>query len=570
MIITSIFLLIKYNYIYIYIKPESQQTITLSLLGGLTSFLGFLVVFVQISYENQKKIFGEYVKQILFNKTWKNLILIFSITVTFCLGASILKDEQLPYLEDLCFNLSVSGFILFFIFLITGVKSILNNSFSVTEIKGIITKIDLNTVEEQFQTFSREKFFDSVIPIYENNPISIINQVVKNSVANDDFRIIHLVVILMVEKYSYLLFRIKNKDLFDESSTWKVHSSEATVDSLINFFNSLHGKGLKYQSNWLASSAIISLKEIFVKMAVLGFNIEDSRLILNKIESLIKKCIALNKKDLILEELKNYSSCLIASLEHSIPKEEELDYFETNILNKDINRSKYDNIGGRQWAIISHLLSRDFQELISYCIEYSAKDDIKLAIDYLNVYKDVFNFIIRGNSILGEEQIFSLTASNCFFIFNHYRELTKNNNKNIYINDPFLAFEIVDILMEEKKYAEILANSWLSWFSFIIKHKGSRIAGFHELYSFINHILIKDKIDNFILEYLSAAIELYRVIYETYKDEIFETSYNVMSISLSSLDNIESRLLKNTTLFSKLILLVQEIKSLYNKQEVIN
>ncbi|QDK80827.1 hypothetical protein EXU85_20330 [Spirosoma sp. KCTC 42546] len=561
--------IIYFNPFHIIVKADSQQTITLSLLGAITSFLGFLVVFLQISYENQKKLYGQYVKKLLFNETWQDLILIFTITAGCCLLSSLLKDDDFFHVGDIAFNVAILGFILFFIFLIPGTKKILNNSFSITELKRLVNRIDLEAVQQHVQTVSRANFFESALNIYEHNPIAILNDIIKNSLINKEYRIVNLLINEITNRYEFLLDGIKNKSFFDESLTWKTHTYKETIESFIEFSHFVYNNCLKESSDNYASMIVSSQRSLVVKMAILGVKMEEIRPLLNTIREFVETFANQSKYKLTIDGLDEYYYCLYEIINHNTPKEEDLSYSEGSrkLIYDDKN---YDNYNAElEWHIIREAIVRNYEDLIKYCIERLPSNDKNLTIKIIEIYKRSLNFILPEKSNLDERRIFELLHSYCAFVSELYKELLNSisNNEKIW-SEPFFSFEVIDLLKKNKNYSFIMANYWLWWMEFKINEKKLKLIFFDEIKEFIFSILRENISIEVTSEYLIACINLYNLIFENYKNDTFKPYSNIIESSLNQLESIENKLNENPDIYNKVILAVNNAKTLYEPQKV--
>ena len=129
------------NFYLIYLNLETSKSITGTIIGASGAFIGFVVIYLSISFENFKKIYGQYAADFFGkDKLIFNLLLLFILPIGIGLLSYLISDANTRFSKFL-FNISCSYFFLAIVLLIPYANRIIKKSLSKGPIENLINKL---------------------------------------------------------------------------------------------------------------------------------------------------------------------------------------------------------------------------------------------------------------------------------------------------------------------------------------------------------------------------------------------------------------------------------------------
>ncbi|MVM37064.1 hypothetical protein GO730_04295 [Spirosoma sp. HMF3257] len=504
------FYIVTNNYIFITVRADTEQTISLSLIGALTSFLGFLVVFLQLSYDNLFKNFGPYAKKFVFNKSWNVLIIFFALSTAMSLISALLKDD-FPLYQDLFFNISVISFVIFISLVIPKVKSILDKSTSLYYLKDIIQGINKKHIKELYvNSIEITDQFDNLSDLVERNPIIVITQINRTAIQQNSIYISGLILREITKRFDYL---IKEVSLDNDNGPIQTTNQEIFL-AYANFLYSTTETIYKSQVNVLIQEIYSSIPQISTTLALIESDGEIMQKLMELISDVVQESANSNDLKQVKEGILLYQNTSLFSLQYNAPIEQE---------SINISSKIYNSIKAMHWNVMQQLITYKFNDLILYCISSQKGRNIIFIAEIAIIYSKVVYHIL-GHKTLGIEQknrIISYLCNESVSIYDDFKNDFKANN--IYLGNPFDTIIYNSENHNEKIFATIF-YSWVNWYKIYFGNRN-----FRETTDFLS-----SSISQFILNeiyklksptpktfsnlYIKESLAIYYIIYNSYSN----------------------------------------------------
>ncbi|WP_080056753.1 hypothetical protein [Spirosoma aerolatum] len=307
----SIFILIFYSIgkFDLDIKTESQQTISLALLGAVATFIGFGVVFIQLSFDNYKKYYGTYSKVLLFNAIGKEIIIIFILNIITSITCAIVNKKytyhfsegNIVNLQTTFFYFNVLLFLYFLFLLIHKIIYIFDYSLSNKDLHNTIKSVKLRSIKEFIETSNNREDTDLALKNFTDNPVEVITEVTLNYLSHGNQKTA-IAIIKAIRKHFQFLIEISHSN----------NTNIPNVSEIVIVFYRVIYKIINYNSNDqdLTNECFENIREFNKLISAYNIDVVSLEAMLNLIESALN----LSFKDPINNSIFTRLECFSYSL----------------------------------------------------------------------------------------------------------------------------------------------------------------------------------------------------------------------------------------------------------------
>lgn len=452
------------------ISSTSQQNIALTIIGTLTSLLGFAVVFFQLSFDNLKKTYGSYARTILLNAIGNELIYTFVIILVFAIVTAIFEKENYTIIytnvkyyviQNFSFNLTVTLFFIFIVKLLKKLAYIFNYSLSNENLKQIIDSIALNSVEEIKSNYFNDYDVELILKSHEFNHIEILSEISTNSILQNNHRIVEVIVVYLTKHISNIV----------EKLSLSISESENSTQDIVYAYNRIIYRIIDTTFKSFHRDLIIT---IYTNISNLNFIIATHKSNANTLTSVldlldfsIKKSLSANTKEDFSNGISCYKTCLKAHLLFNTPYDYDIHsdspYFHT------IRREIYLK-NSYHWNQLLIYSTHHFYDLTVSCINKYSDIDGKSLINLINHFRSLFNDIVlyKHDSRSLRYQLIEILSS---YTLTLYKESFKKNvfDSRLFIYAPFNVVIISNLISYDSNIYHLILRNYISWCLYIIE-----------------------------------------------------------------------------------------------------
>lgn len=472
-IIFFILLIFKITDKRIEISSTSQQTIALTIIGSLTSFLGFSVVIFQLSFDNLKKIYGSYSKVILFRSLGNELFVTFTVVIISAIFAAIFEKEnyKIAYvnieyylIQNITFNISVTLYIVFIIKLGIKLKSTFSYSVSSKNLNKIISSINLKSIQDLKPNFSSEYDTLSILESYEVNFVEILSEITTNLILQNNHKLSEVIIIELTNHLKETIESITSNINYESDSQDVVFAYVRTMRKVVD-------TTYKTPFRDLINTCYSSMITLNYITAIYKSNINTYLQVINLIDSSIISSIQNNAKEDFLKGLSCYKNCILNHILYNTPCAYESESSSIHLITS--RRETYHKNSSHLNTIIHG--TEHFYKLTLTCINnYDDIGDSNL-LGLISNYRDLLNSVILQRSDVYTIR-YRLIERLTYFTSKLYEEAFKKKmfNKNVFVDNPFDAGIIDRLVKHDNHIHSILSNAYKSWCSFIMNENKTK------------------------------------------------------------------------------------------------
>jgi len=451
-----IFLIVLYNnYFLIQIDLETSKSIIGTIITAAGAFIGFIVIYLSISFESFKKNYGQYAPRFFArDKLVWSLIVIFILIILSGLLSFLLADSKTLF-SVWIFNMTCFYFSMAVVLLIPyGYKIIQNPTFRIYVEQLINDLTDKDFLNTGTQSTDNKTIFQ-IANQSDDNKINVIRNILYNSIqekntTNSISIIIHL--------YSKLEKILKDEEVSIDSKLRVTSSFMNIVQTSFARFNA--------NSDSLGIKTAIATTNSFNKIiAENKFNERFIKNISETIEFITRSLIEVENETLVSDSLWAYYHMIQDQLtmnigiENDIWEEIEPGWFMPKNTPYAIEQDrKFDAIDEFSTFKLNEVIDRVF-----LCKNYH------LIGDSINIYSSLAEMIIY-NSFLGEIQKDKIGSSFVYYSYEAIKRYITNGypKKLNYLNFYLGNTHILHLLEQNSKFSKSVFSTFIELVDFLI------------------------------------------------------------------------------------------------------
>lgn len=458
------------------VKPQTQQTVSIALMGLVATFSGFAVVFVQLSFDNYKKYYGYYSKVLLFKSLGKEIIVLFSLNIAIQLLCSSIEENYTYYINDtyklniqrFTFCLSLVFFLYFLILLMYKVRYIFDFSLSNNFLPETIKKIDINNIKHYLQVSKNFENTRMILRNFENNYVEIISDIVINYVNQSNYKTSEVIIIELTNHFQSLIINSSNNSIVGKNSD---------SDNIIIVYYEIMRKAIdsiNYTNHReLVSVFNYSLNLIAYYSSIKGCNANALRSMLDAFKSAFKVSLNTSNNDVIFSWFNFYKASIMSLISYNTPF---LNVSRPGTPYMAQTKRELFRDSSSLYSVLGELVAELYNSTLS-----SINDDRKISIfDYYN-FISTYREFLEKNILYNHNKYLRSSCINLFSInlidlyINAYKKMDFNNlyfppyESQIYKYSPINVHVLESsIIYDTEDISVDLLNSYIVWCQFII------------------------------------------------------------------------------------------------------
>ena len=500
------------------IDSNSEETISLSIIGALVSFLGFGVVFFQLSYDNLKKTYAYYAKDLLFNSMGIDIILVFFLNLLLSLTTAIFSENnsflaiKLEYaiIRDVSFNLAIIFFVYFTVKLFLKVKKMIDFSLSPKEVNKLIININVENLDNLISNHKVNTSLAKIFESYEKNPVEIINEISYNLILQNNYRLPQTIIEDLTLHYTKIIEDNASKSNFLEIA-------EKVTVTYVRTINLISSTSFKGDFDTLIAACYNSVLYVNFALAIYKSNAQSVVEITNLLRSLINDSLKYNKVKQLQDGLDCYSKCMFDHIRYNIPQKFEIAGFFQQMVPK--SGENY-IVQSKHWGTLFTLATHDFYNLTQDGLDDIGKIDKLSVVEILSSHSIYLNRIVYLSSLGHSQKHFTIDVlSN--YVFNLYIDAFNKGriNAHIQLKSPFNLQTTIALILMNEEIASIIYNNYLKWIKFFLldfKNEDYVKEGINDYLGFIKQVLFRASNNEFehrkIDFMLNSSLEIFKLI----------------------------------------------------------
>lgn len=504
------------DFYFVNVESGTSKDIAGVIIGASGAFIGFVVIYLSISFENFKKIYGRYAVSFFGNNSLiKNLLFLFVMPILVGLIYYFLSDTGLR-IAVWAFNYTCITFLTAILLLFFYAKSIVLNSVS-TEL-----------IEELIDSLSPRDF----VAGNDQGVKSILNFKAVKEKENDN-----------VTKITHILFaniQERNGDV----STAIIVELFGKVETIIGIENvdySIKKTSLEFYFQIIKDSFdlfhrdknFVGVKTCLAALYSLSQTISNNKLDRDAIEALSEVIVYITKKlieeedeGMVNESLWTYYHIANNQISQNMPNEadiwEKKDSRWIHVINTDKAwqlSHKFDEICTLVTYRLSEVVERSF-----LCKNYHITED---SINMLSTFSQMVFYQNNDIGPLQKRRMGSMLAFNCLEFIKRYAQ-TSQFSKLGYLNLFLRYSNVIDILRDNERYSKEVFDNYISLVEYLLD-KGKltffeiqELSGFGRvLVSYSNEIPNSDK-------YFEELLRVQKLIKEKFTKETSDEANDII------------------------------------------
>ncbi len=428
------------NYI---IKDVSiVSTILSAIIGASASILGIVTAVLILSLEIlRRKYAGRAIQEFFKTKLLKGLYVAFISTIL----TSILSLSQIdPIIEESNFYLiylSIGLFIYSILILFPHLKKILTSSVSNSKIIEIVNDIDYRDINENNELYlgtHKDKFLD----ILENNPLLQLEEMIINSISNNDRKTPIRIIIELSKKLESIINSLTEMDYRRD---------------YINGFTHIFGLAVKesiYHNQYeIAFTTIGEMRNLHLLFADKKVKWSDMIEFNETFNSIVKYALLKDADKIVTRCLHTYAGINNAHFKKNTPKED--DIWDMRI-RKGLKRDeKVDHDISLHWQHVSDDYIRNISNI---CEEAISLNMVSVVRTGLSAIDSINTFVIQSKS-LGDYQKEYILRNSYYSSTNILEQCIPNKNMKSIIRYIHRSWVVDKALDENTIYSKIPLTS---------------------------------------------------------------------------------------------------------------
>ncbi|WP_288425886.1 hypothetical protein [uncultured Spirosoma sp.] len=529
------------------VLADSQQTIALSIVGALTSLLGFLVVFLQLSYDNLNKTFGVYAKRFLFNTDWKYLSTLFILDLTLLLISASLKNGNYTIRNEI-FNLSI---IFFFTFIIqTGfkIKSIIDRSISTKYLNDIINKISIHEIQQNADYDNRQRV-DVTLHTVQSNPLYIVGEINRIAISQRSDSTSVLIISQLTDAFNRVLFSVEAESKNIDSKK----EFELILNSYCNYIKSVVSLCYRNQSDSIVYDVYRSIDAVTFSVVVLELKGNLVEKVFQLIGDVVKESIEYNKYNEAKYGFQLFQKLTMYYIQYS-------PLIEVKTKNKNGSYTYYNMMF---YSSIYNIATYEFNMLLVDSLNKITGKSKGLILDFLLIYSRTIGMHFNTKfEYERKKEIIEYFSSTIVSMYSDY--LKEIQGINIYVQNPFKNLVRDVSFLDEIAYS--IFTGWISWYTLLFDKKffpENHNIGFEDIMSLILDTVTKRRTDHKTM-IMCNTLRLYVVIYDSYSS----TGNVLIRRAKWEIENICKELSKRNDEDETALMFAEKIKEMYKTVKV--
>lgn len=293
------------------IKTETSKSILSTLIGATGSMVGFIVIYLSISFENLKRNYGQYgTKLFQSNSLILTFLSLLILTILISLFAFILSDSS-SFFKNFLLNISFFYFFISLILLIPYGYAITKNSSYVEILNKIIEDISPNDFTKKDTKHASALQISTEA---EKNRFIVVGDILINSAIEKNNRFSNAIAIQLIDKVNKLLY----DNNIAESTKLNI---TAAFCSLIREVFSINLNNKNNGAMLLCFASVGSLNETIAKQKLRKEFVKE---IYDLIGFICKSLIEAESETLSNEAMWTYYHASKNQLQYNTPKEDEI------------------------------------------------------------------------------------------------------------------------------------------------------------------------------------------------------------------------------------------------------
>jgi hypothetical protein len=476
LVVILVFTLLIYNFIdyKIFVSSNIQQDISLAIVGALISFLGFGVVFFQLSYDNLKRTYAYYAKDLLFKSLGSDFVAIFLITLISAIIASLfvekhnlgLIDYSYQQIQDIAFNIALNSFFYFTVYIFHRAKTMIDYSLSPKEINKLVNNINNNDIDQLAGSYKNNSDTAIILESFENNTIEIINEIAYNLILQNNYRLSQLIIKDLTDYYIRIIEHNAKNSNFKETAYNIISIYVKTV-------NLISGASFKGDFDSLIISCYKSIESMNHILAIYKSDAETLIQLTSLTRSLIKDSVKYNKTYQLQIGIECYKNCAFEQIKYNTPQSFEVSGFFQQYVPK--SGAKYIETT-RFWQVLFTLTVRDFYLITQDSLDDIGKLDKISIIDILTYHTHYLNSIIDLSSIGKFQKNFIVGVLLDHVLGLHLDAFLKNRiDSSIQLRCPLNLRTVNTFLDIDEVIASKFENLCSKWVNFFLTDKKTKV-----------------------------------------------------------------------------------------------
>lgn len=437
------------------LEIETSKDIMGTIIGASGAFIGFVVIYLSISFENFKKIYGQYATDFFGKDSLiQNLLLLFILPILIGLMAYIFADSKLLFAKWL-FNTSCFLFFIAILLLLPYAKAIIKNSSSNSLIERLVVQLTEQDFTEQEKKPLKNVSTFQMIRQADKSTINTISHILFANIQEKNGKNGIAILFDLFEKVKILL----NDKKTQVGSKRDVATYFAGI--IKDSFDLYH-----YNKDSLGVKTCLAATNSFNK--VIAENKFDEKFIETVFDVIIymsKSLIESESESLVFDAIWVYYHMSDEQLSNNTPKEENIweenneDWLQTlNTKEAQQNEHKFDKIDEFTSYRLNEVVERSF-----LCKNYHITED---CVGILGSFCEMI-FYNQNLGPLQKSKIGSALAFHSGEVikrFSKKRELSKSHYLDLYIGTTYLS----NILEYGERYSKEVFDAYIGLIEFLI------------------------------------------------------------------------------------------------------
>lgn len=437
---------------------ETSKDITGTIISASGAFIGFVVIYLSISFENFKKIYGQYATDFFGkDKLIQNLLLLFILPILIGLMSYIFSDSEIRLAKWL-FNTSCFSFFIAILLMFPYAQSIIKNSSSNSSIERLILQLTEKDFTDQENKSLKNISTFQMIRQADKSRINIISHILFSNIQEKNGKNGIAILFDLFDKVKILL---NDKKVQGESKREVVaYYARIIKDSFDLYHYNKDSLGVK---TCLATT--VSFNKVIVENA---FDEKYIETVFEIIIFMIKSLIETESETLVWDALWVYHNISEEQLTYNTPKEENMweknneEWLQAlNTKEAQQNEKKFNKIEEFTTYRLNEVVERSF-----LCKNYHITED---CVSMLGEFcLTVIN--LKSLGLLQKQKIGSMLAfhsSEAIKKLSMKKELSKSTFLDLYIGTTHL----IDILEGSEKISKVVFDTFIELIEFLIANE---------------------------------------------------------------------------------------------------